>query len=148
MATTRTRLQPLAIAKHRIWKAFFQGEEARMNLQGSPLRRVGPNQYMFIHKSYQEYFAAQKMVREIISKPKGAFLQAIPSFALNKKLLNDEPPIIRFIADRLEAGGTYKNLTEAALSHPKSFQKNPSNIHVAAANAITILNARWGIFCR
>ena len=139
--------------KSQIWKEFFQGEEAQMNLQGSPLRRVGPNQYMFIHKSYQEYFAAEKMVQEILDfaiKPRKnenlaktfqkKFAKKIPDFSLNKKLLNDEPLIIRFIADRLEAGGQYTNLKERLYRILKA-SKRIQNIHIAAANAITILNA-------
>jgi len=54
-----------SISAKEIWRKFFEGKDehgldALIYLKGSPLRRVGKYEYMFIHKSYQEYFASQK----------------------------------------------------------------------------------------
>ena len=137
-----------------IWREFFEGGQehsevsVQMRLRGSPLRRVGDGEYMFIHKSYQEYFAAEKIVKEILEikdeigerkfrsyfrKTKGE-----DSF-INKKLLNDEPAIIQFIADRVREGGKYGPLQECLLKIVKGSKKS-EGIRVAAANAMTILN--------
>ena len=49
-----------------VWSVFFRDIFSDINLNGSPMRAVGDNKFMFIHKSFMEYFCAQKIVSEII----------------------------------------------------------------------------------
>ena len=98
---------------------------------------------MFIHKSYQEYFAAQKIVNEMGFGLEGQKAKKpIPKrfngdYALNKASLNHEPPIIYFIRDELEATPQLRDQLYAVIE----LSKTKPAIAQAAANAITILNA-------
>jgi hypothetical protein len=40
-------------------------DERKLARQGAPLKKVGEKEFMFIHKSFQEFFAARKMYREL-----------------------------------------------------------------------------------
>ncbi|ETO08148.1 hypothetical protein RFI_29240, partial [Reticulomyxa filosa] len=46
-----------------IWEKYFNGDSIAKYV----LRRVGDNKYQFLHKSCQEYYAAQKIIFDIIS---------------------------------------------------------------------------------
>ncbi|ETO00084.1 hypothetical protein RFI_37375, partial [Reticulomyxa filosa] len=54
--TTITKIQD-------VWEKYFNGD----NISKYALRRVGDNKYQFLHKSCQEYYAAQKIIFDIIS---------------------------------------------------------------------------------
>ncbi|ETO01629.1 hypothetical protein RFI_35811, partial [Reticulomyxa filosa] len=54
--TTITKMQD-------VWEKYFNGD----NISKYALRRVGDNKYQFLHKSCQEYYAAQKIIFDIIS---------------------------------------------------------------------------------
>ncbi|ETO02472.1 hypothetical protein RFI_34959, partial [Reticulomyxa filosa] len=49
--------------KQDIWDQYFNGDSIAKYV----LRRVGDNKYQFIHKSLQEYYAAQKIIFDILS---------------------------------------------------------------------------------
>ncbi|ETO09074.1 hypothetical protein RFI_28314, partial [Reticulomyxa filosa] len=91
-----------------IWKQYFNGDSVAKYV----LRRVGDNRYQFLHKSCQEYYAAQKVILDIISwKPsiitvdnqqfQQQFESHIQHFSISRKLLNEELGIIQFIAERI-----------------------------------------------
>ncbi|ETO34207.1 WD repeat-containing protein, partial [Reticulomyxa filosa] len=91
-----------------IWRQYFNGDSIAKYV----LRRVGDNKYQFLHKSCQEYYAAQKIIFDIISwKPnivtvdnqqfQQQFEQRVPNLSINCKLLNEELGIIQFIAERI-----------------------------------------------
>ncbi|ETO03310.1 hypothetical protein RFI_34100, partial [Reticulomyxa filosa] len=93
---------------HDIWNQYFNGDSTAKYV----LRRVGDNKYQFLHKSCQEYYAAQKIIFDIISwKPNTVivdnqqfqqqFEQHAPELSINRKLLNEELGIIQFIAERV-----------------------------------------------
>ena len=86
------------VEEQSVWYRFFIGNEARINLAGSPLRRVGDREYMFIHKSYQEYFTARKLLRQL-EDPQSVkkWTKDPTNLALGQKILNEEPAIIHFI---------------------------------------------------
>ncbi|ETO01878.1 hypothetical protein RFI_35561, partial [Reticulomyxa filosa] len=46
-----------------IWEKYFNGDSIAKYI----LRRAGDNKYQFLHKSCQEYYAAQKIIFDIIS---------------------------------------------------------------------------------
>src|SRR5258708_734437 len=99
-----------------ICKHFFEGNHALINLQGNLLRKVGNGQYMFSHKSCEEYFAAEKIINQIVTfnfqnlkKSGNLFAKEIHTFSLDKKLINEEISIIRFIADRIHQQGAFEN---------------------------------------
>ncbi|ETO34299.1 hypothetical protein RFI_02795, partial [Reticulomyxa filosa] len=46
-----------------MWEKYFNGDSVARYV----LRRVGDNKYQFLHKSCQEYYAAQKIILDIIS---------------------------------------------------------------------------------
>ncbi|ETO36293.1 hypothetical protein RFI_00769, partial [Reticulomyxa filosa] len=93
---------------HDIWEQYFNGDSIAKYV----LRRVGDNKYQFIHKSCQEYYAAQKIILDIISwKPdivtvdnqqfQQQFETHVQKLFINHKLLNEELGIIQFIAERI-----------------------------------------------
>ncbi|ETO01456.1 hypothetical protein RFI_35984 [Reticulomyxa filosa] len=46
-----------------VWEKYFNGNSIAKYV----LRKVGDNKYQFVHKSCQEYYAAQKIIFEIFS---------------------------------------------------------------------------------
>ena len=123
-----------------------QNNKSKMRLQGSPLRRVGEKEYMFIHKSYQEFFAATKIVAEILSRGK---LQGYKNYvaahgegyALNQKLLMEEVPILRFIGEQLQKEDAQGHTLEDYLWKVILASKKNPKLAMAANNSMTILNA-------
>ncbi len=58
-ATAQAKLNP--------WKQFFNNDEETELLRSAcPIRKLGPNQYGFIHASLIEYFATRAMYEEVI----------------------------------------------------------------------------------
>ncbi len=58
-ATGQAKLNP--------WKTFFNNDEETELLRSAcPIRKLGPNQYGFIHASLIEYFATRAMYEEIV----------------------------------------------------------------------------------
>ncbi|ETN99992.1 hypothetical protein RFI_37466, partial [Reticulomyxa filosa] len=90
-----------------VWERFFNGDSIAKYI----LRRVGDNKYQFLHRSCQEYYAAQKIISDIISLTfnifddadidNQQFQQHVPKLFINYKLLNEELGIIQFIAERI-----------------------------------------------
>ncbi|ETO10930.1 NB-ARC domain-containing protein [Reticulomyxa filosa] len=135
--------------KRDIWAKYFDGD----NIAKYVLRRVGNNRYQFLHKLCQEYYAAQKIIFDIISwKPniignitnqqfQQQFEVDIAKLSINFKLLNEELEIIQFIAERIhDTNSIYTNL-KSRLFRIIEASKNNENVSIAAANAITILNS-------
>ncbi|ETO31185.1 hypothetical protein RFI_05935, partial [Reticulomyxa filosa] len=131
-----------------VWERYFNGDSIAKYV----LRRVGDNEYQFLHKSCQEYYASQKIIFDIISwtsdmididdqEFQKQFEQYIPNLSINCKLLNEEIGIIQFIAERIhDTNKIYTNL-ESRLFRIIKASKNSEHINIAAANAITILNS-------
>ncbi|ETO05269.1 NB-ARC domain-containing protein [Reticulomyxa filosa] len=131
-----------------IWEKYFDGD----NVAKYVLRKVGDNKYQFLHKSCQEYYAAQRIILDIISwKPNiiGAHNQQfqqqfeahVQKLCINYKLLNEELGIIQFIAERIyDINPIFVNLKSRLFRIIES-SKNNENVSIAAANAITILNS-------
>ncbi|ETO24762.1 hypothetical protein RFI_12393 [Reticulomyxa filosa] len=134
-----------------IWEKYFHGDSIAKYV----LRRVGENKYQFLHKSCQEYYAAQKIIFDIISwKPsivdvdninnqqfQQQFEIHIQKLSINYKILNEELGIIQFIAERVhESNPIYVNLKSRLFRIIES-SKNNANVSIAAANAATILNS-------
>ncbi|ETO06246.1 hypothetical protein RFI_31150, partial [Reticulomyxa filosa] len=135
------------------WDRYFNGD----SIAKCVLRRVGDNKYQFLHKSCQEYYAAQKIILDIISwKPnvvnisdqqfQQEFETHVPNLFINHKLLNEEFEIIQFIVDRIyDNNSIFVNLKSRLFRIIESSKNNP-NVSIAAANAATILNvARVGM---
>ncbi|ETO32083.1 WD-40 repeat protein [Reticulomyxa filosa] len=130
-----------------IWKQYFNGDSIAKYV----LRKVSGNKYQFLHKSCQEYFAAQKIIFDIISwKPSAVninnqqfqqqFEMHAQQFLINRKLLNEEMGIILFIANRIyDDNLLFVNLKSRLFRLIESSKTN-SNVSIAAANAATILN--------
>ncbi|ETO15385.1 WD-40 repeat-containing protein [Reticulomyxa filosa] len=138
-----------------IWEKYFNGDSIAKYV----LRRIGDNKYQFLHKSCQEYYAAQKIIFDILSwKPDNIgnidnidninnqqfqqqFEKCVSKLFINYKLLNDEPEIIQFIAERIhDINPIFSNLKSRLFRIIES-SKNNENVSIAAANAITILNS-------
>ncbi|ETO34415.1 WD-40 repeat protein [Reticulomyxa filosa] len=134
-----------------VWEKYFNGDSIAKYV----LRRVGDNKYQFLHKSCQEYYAAQKIIFDIISwKPKSVvgsvnmdnqqfqqqFEANVSKLFINRKLLNEELGLIQFIADRIyDTNPIFKNLKSRLFRIIES-SKNNENVSIAAANTATILN--------
>ncbi|ETO02441.1 hypothetical protein RFI_34990, partial [Reticulomyxa filosa] len=130
-----------------VWEKYFNGD----NISKYALKRVGDNKYQFLHKSCQEYYAAQKIIFDIISWKSNIndinhqqFQQQFETYAqkflINHKLLNEEMGIIQFIADRIyDSNLMFINLKSRLFRLIES-SKNNSKVSIAAANAATILN--------
>ncbi|ETO35956.1 NB-ARC domain-containing protein, partial [Reticulomyxa filosa] len=131
-----------------VWEQYFDGD----NVAKYVLRRVGDNKYQFLHKSCQEYYAAQKVVIDILSwKPniitvdnnqfQQQFKSNVRQFSINRKLLNEELGIIQFIAERIHDNNPIFVNLKSRLFRIIESSKNNENVSIAAANAITILNS-------
>ncbi|ETO34640.1 hypothetical protein RFI_02453 [Reticulomyxa filosa] len=129
------------------WDRYFNGDSIAKYV----LRRVGDNKYQFLHKSCQEYYAAQKIILDIISwKPsvvnvsdqqfQQEFEIHVPNLFINHKLLNEEFEIIQFIADRINDNNSIFVNLKSRLFRIIESSKNNHNVSIAAANAATILN--------
>ncbi|ETO08206.1 hypothetical protein RFI_29183 [Reticulomyxa filosa] len=127
-----------------IWEKYFNGDSVAKYV----LRKVGENQYTFLHKSCQEYFAAHKIICDILSWKQPTFDDDHKQFetqiqqqSINCKLLNEENGIIQFIVERLrEKDSAFDNL-EYKLFQIIEASKNLNTINIAAANAVTVLNS-------
>ncbi|ETO34731.1 hypothetical protein RFI_02359 [Reticulomyxa filosa] len=131
-----------------VWGQYFNGD----NIAKYVLRRVGDNKYQFLHKSCQEYYAAQKIIFDILSwKPNSVsvdnqqfqqqFESHVQKLSINCKLLNEELGIIQFIAERIhDLNPIFVNLKSRLFRIIES-SKNNENVSIAAANAITVLNS-------
>ncbi|ETO04970.1 hypothetical protein RFI_32426 [Reticulomyxa filosa] len=136
------------IANTLVWGKYFNGDSIAKYV----LRRVGDNKYQFLHKSCQEYYAAQKIIFDILSwKPniitidnqqfQQQFEIYVEQLSINHKLLNEELGIIQFIAERIHDNNPlFINLKSRLFRIIKS-SKNNKNVNIAAANAITVLNS-------
>ncbi len=52
------------------WKKFFsEDQEIELLRSACPIRKLGPNQYGFIHASLIEYFATRAMYEEVVAQP-------------------------------------------------------------------------------
>ena len=122
---------------------FFMGvdgdakskEIAELGFQGSPLKRIGES-YLFIHKSFQEYFVARKILDELEDF---TIVESVAS--LQQKLIID-PAILTFISNKLQLTGEKSSKLQENLFKiiEKSRFTEISEYSLAAANAATILN--------
>ncbi|ETO07442.1 hypothetical protein RFI_29950, partial [Reticulomyxa filosa] len=133
-----------------VWEQYFNGDSIAKYV----LRRVGDNKYQFLHKSCQEYYAAQRIVFDItLWKPRvidvhlsnqqfqQQFELQVSQFSINHKLLNEETGIIKFIADKIhDNDAAFVNLKSRLFRIIESSKQN-KHVQTAAANAATILNA-------
>ncbi|ETO35615.1 ribosome assembly protein 4 (RSA4) [Reticulomyxa filosa] len=131
-----------------IWEKYFNGDSIAKYV----LRRVGDNKYQFLHRSCQEYYAAQKIILDIVSwKPnivttenqqfQQQFEIHVPKLFINYKLLNEELGIIQFIAERIHDNNPIFVNLKSRLFRIIESSKNNENVSIAAANAVTILNS-------
>ena len=129
------------------WDRFFSqlDEESIQLRSGCPLRRVG-NQYSFIHKSFFEFFVAQKILRQ--AKVLGEIQEeTLPITVVQPlidvlivRLLTEERQIINFLHQATQA----KQLPPAFIPFLFSTVQHSANlptIATASSNAATILNA-------
>jgi uncharacterized protein YjbI with pentapeptide repeats len=119
------------------------------------LRSVG-NQFRFIHKSIAEYLAAQELMEGLLgnydSYLEDSHLKTLweetkktkKDEGLNRTLLTKEPQILARLAEMSQEDERFKELLEAIIVATKTRR----GLHVAAANAISILNRAgvhfWG----
>ncbi|ETO08664.1 WD-40 repeat-containing protein, partial [Reticulomyxa filosa] len=154
--TINQKVQSSIAKTQDIWEKYFNSDSVAKYV----LRRIGKNKYQFLHKSCQEYYAAQKIIFDIISwKPnvvdvnnqqfQQQFEMHVQHLFINYKLLNEELGIIQFIAERIhDINPIYVNL-KSRLFRIIEASKNNENVSMAAANAITILNsANVNMHCR
>ncbi|ETO07742.1 hypothetical protein RFI_29649 [Reticulomyxa filosa] len=126
-----------------IWKKYFHGDSVARYV----LRRVGDNKYQFLHKSCQEYYAAQKIIFDILSwKPnmvtidnqqfQQEFETHVPKLSINRKLLNEELGIIQFIAERIyDLNPIFVNLKSRLFRIIESSKNNEnSNVNMQNQN--------------
>jgi WD40 repeat protein len=117
-----------------VFNRFFADEEAKLAFQGSPLKKIGES-YLFIHKSFQEYFVAIKVLNELSEE-----LLSISS--LEQKLMVDSHAILNFISQKIlnPLFGQKSNLEERLFEIILNSRTGSLNLTTASANAATILN--------
>ncbi len=129
-----------------IWQRFFT-QENQINLQTSPLRKVGKDSYMFIHKSYQEYFVAYRFIQELLGLPSNPsnwqadhFIGLSFNQKENQTAFNKATPIIHFMIDYLHSQekDAYTGL-QKCLFNIIAFSKENEQVATIAANSATIL---------
>ena len=142
------------------WKQIFSGnskderKEKHLAFKGSPLKKIADEMYrpskydevMFIHKSFQEYFIAQHILKYLINNE--IFESTDDNHPINKKLFTREHGIIQFFVDSLKEQDNLdsdidSNKLKAMLFNwvLKSKPEDGQKVSTGAANAITILNA-------
>ncbi len=155
-ATAQAKLNP--------WKQFFSEEkDVELLRSACPIRKLGPNQYGFIHASLIEFFATRAMYEEVIaqqlpsvvisavapkdSKDEKSFavkteqavqtnLISLPQNTLYQSSITKQNNMIQFLADRVQESEVFKNKLFEAIEHSKKDERYA----VGAANAITALN--------
>jgi len=138
-----------------IWIKFFSAEEGIVQHRAAcPLRCV-EHKYSFFHRSFLEYFIADYVYRKDIHNEEvdeeldeladyRAFIidtlsEIDPKDQLqsNRELLVEEPSVLAFLADKVR----YQKALQDRLFEIVYASRNNENITIAAANAISILNA-------
>lgn len=146
------------------WESYF-GRTSPLPLlrSGAPIQKVGVDEYAFLHKSLLEYFAYREdfdKMAKIASPPSEkeeekkqeskphSRLTAQDSalrtqdFSLSlphnftTQLLIEEPSVVQFYADAVQASPSFKALLFQILEKSKT----DPNMAIAASNSITILN--------
>ncbi|KJU82397.1 repeat-containing protein [Candidatus Magnetobacterium bavaricum] len=92
---------------------------------GCPIQRVKDNTFTFMHKSYQEYFIARRLQKDISEGSKDA---------LNERSIAKEPAIAGFLSEMKVDNSTLLGIVNDS--------KTNSAIATAASNAATLLNVR------
>ena len=108
-------------------KFFNDDQKTALGFQGSPLKKLGDT-YFFIHKSFQEYFVA----KQILDKLHANNQQSL-TICLQQRLIA-ELATLEFIASDLN------EQLKSLLFNTIYQTKQNAELHIAAANAITILN--------
>lgn len=118
------------------WDRFFSDSspEIIQLRSGCPLRRAG-QQYSFIHKSFYEFFLAQRIVRLASTQDKPALITY-----LSVRSFTQEPQVLLFLSQARQAGRLNETAVDTLLAVVTDSAKQPT-IAQASANAATILNA-------
>ncbi len=123
------------------WDPFFaadgdfndeKGKSLKFIRQGALLRIIDDKTYTFLHKSLWEYFAAKKLFESAANKASIAI-----GLELNSKLLTRNLAMVRLGVDCLSENPVF----EQSLWDILEESKHEPRVQIAAANAITILNA-------
>lgn len=127
------------------WTRFFESTSKntrhllKIGLKGSPIKQLNEGKYMFIHKSFQEYFAAQKILKEmqeIMNLPsQEEFLSNVGAeMLLNQKDLVEAPSVMNFIYDALKT-----KLSDPELKmRLNSIVKQKPELTIAVSNIIAV----------
>ena len=115
--------------------------EKDMNLgfKCCPLKKTG-GEYSFIHTLFQEYFVAKAILDEL--KTFNLEYSFLLNCKLQQKIFVNNPVILNFISDQLtvRSNAIAKRLEKQLFNVMLASKKHPE-LHVASANAATILNA-------
>ncbi len=137
------------------WELFFDLDDQELSYirQGIPIRRLGENTWAFIHKSLLEYFGSRYIFESAVNdkiptinknstkkdqqrKPQVREQKETSSLDISSRLLNEEPGIIKFLAEIVDQNPKFENKLWEYIEASKG---NPS-FSIPAANAMTILN--------
>lgn len=116
-------------------KGFFMDDEKKplsIIREGCPLFFLGKNRWAFLHKSLLEYFAAERLFKS--TQVKASIILGIE---FNDKLITDDPSIIQFAVDNIQQDSNFKSILRDIIEE----SKHEPGVTIAAANAITMLNA-------
>ncbi|CAL6082371.1 Pentapeptide_repeats-containing protein [Hexamita inflata] len=118
------------------WKQFFDQNNTRTTTirRGVPIV-VNQNFYCFIHKSIQEYFAVCDGLRQI-HQLHHKIDDKLLNCSFNQHLIVDKG-VFEFYKQSIENNSELKSKLFAIIE----LSKTQNNVSIAAANAITILNA-------
>jgi WD40 repeat protein len=108
---------------------FGSDKETSLIRTGCPIQKKGEHEYAFLHKSLMEYFVLRCLAEELTQE------KELSGYHLNQRLLNEEPSIIRFLAELVARDAGFKNKLFDFIERSKTDER----VQVAAANAMTIL---------
>lgn len=125
------------------WQRFFNSEkpETVRARQACPLRRIGNNCWSFVHKSFQEYFIARHLWKELEKLTAKSSILNVKS-CINQRLLSEEPAVIEFIVNFTNSLPPEKanDIKQQLINIVKASKgKDNKALGIASANAITIL---------
>lgn len=133
----------ISVKDDKLWVPYFMNDDTNIirERSGCPLKRLRDHQYSFIHKSFQEYFAAEA-IQEIITSDCNDLSRLIKP--LVPSMITQDLGVVSFLSDMLVLNEDFKSKCLKRIDKSRDIHQKSNNLEnpiaIAAANAATLLN--------